>query len=249
MDEYEGTMGHETAGVQALRGQETLSDEERRAWRRWAGTRPVTRTRGRSRSPRRASDHVAGGPGRRGQEGDDEEEQGDVASFMHKGGRRDSREPSGDRRRRWRDEGAGRDRSRERRATTRGGAREERIRQRVTRETRHLVPAGGCWAEWGEGGGGREHARGSNSVEVASASTGQRRTADRTGDEMDVLQATGEWFVILGLRDVGEEQMEPSNAITKERQARARSLLTGLSERDLGHHGPSTAPTDRDAVH
>ena len=234
VDYYEGTMGHESEGLQALRGQETLTDEERRAWRRWAGTRARSPRHGRSRSPRGASDRTARGTVEHGGAREAAEDQGDVASFMHKGGRRDSRDPRGGRRRHWRDEGAGRDRSRERRANDRGGAREERIRQRVTREIRHLGPAGGCWAEWGDGGGARDRARGSATEELASASTAPRRTVDRTAEEMDVLQATGEWFVILGLRNVGEEQMEPSNAITKERQARARTLLTGLSERDLG---------------
>ena len=228
VDYCEETMGHESAGLQALRGQETLSNEERRAWRRWAGTRARSPRHGRSRSPRRASDQAAGGPEGHGGEREGDEEQGDVTSFMHKGGRRDSRDPGGGRRRHWRDEGAGRDRSRERRTADRGGAREERIRQRVTRETRHLVPSGGCWAEWGDGGGARDHARGSASAEVASASTGPRRTADRTVDEMDVLQATGEWFVILGLRTPTRSPRRSPRRGRQEREACSQASQRGI---------------------
>ncbi|CAE7907718.1 unnamed protein product, partial [Symbiodinium microadriaticum] len=72
---------------------------------------------------------------------------------------------------------------------------------------------------------------------AAEAVDERRRTCLRQYDYPEGAgkggQATGEWLVLLGLRNGGEEQVEPQNAITRERQARARTLLTSLPERDL----------------
>ena len=40
-------------------------------------------------------------------------------------------------------------------------------------------------------------------------------------------------MVITGLRQEGQEQLEPSNALTKHAQGSARDALRRLSERDL----------------
>ena len=169
----------------------------------------------------------AGGPSQR------EEDLGveDAVSLMHRGTRSPAREESGRRRRRsrrWDGEG-GRDRSRGARAgdRTNANSRAERVRERVTRESRQLVPAV-CrpdrdeWQEWRPSRG-----------EPASASTAPRREPGLGSNELDLVQATGEWFLLLGLRQPGEEQVEPSNAITRQRQAQTRTTLTAMSDKDL----------------
>ena len=124
------------------------------------------------------------------------------------------------RHRRRRDPRSGeRDRSRNARPAA-GSNRALRIQERVTRETRHL---------------GRECATSSweprRPVPEDTAGQAPARTAD-TG-EMDILEATGRWFVMLGLRRSGQENLEPSNAMTKSMQAEARSTLRSMSEADL----------------
>ena len=237
VDYYEATIGHESEGLQALRGQQVMPEREQDEWRRWAGATRSEAAPARSRSPRRTG-RTSTGRARPQQregghdEGRGEDSHGDVSSFMHRNTREDSRDKGGDRRRHRRDEGRDRERSRDDWSNSGGGGREARVRERVTRETRRLLPTT-CWAEWGEEGGRRDRPRGS---EPASASTTTRRPptrGDRTDGELDILQATGEWLVLFGLRSSGEEQVEPQNAITRERQARARTLLTSLPERDL----------------
>ena len=237
LDYYEAAIGYESDGLQALRGQEVMPAGEQDEWRRWAGSPRRTARPTRSRSPRRTGRSVPGraGPqqsGDRHMEAGGEDPQGDVSSFMHRNTRDDSREKGGARRRHRRDEGRDRERSRDDWSGSGGGGREARVRERVTRETRRLLPTQ-CWTEWGDEGGRRDRPRGG---EPASASTTTRRAparVDRPEGELDILQATGEWLVLLGLRNGGEEQVEPQNAITRERQARARTLLTSLPERDL----------------
>ena len=235
VDFYEATIGHESEGLQALRGQEVMPEAEQEEWRRWAGAPRGEVNPARSRSPRRTGRMAPGRalPQQRREghmEAEGEEPQGDVTSFMHRNTRGDSRDGNGRRHRR--DEGRDRERSRDDWSGSGGGGREARVRERVTRETRRLMPTQ-CWAEWGDDSGRGVRPRGS---EPASASTTTRRTptrVDRPEGELDILQATGEWFVLLGLRNGGEEPVEPQNAITRERQARARTLLTSLPERDL----------------
>ncbi|OLP91571.1 hypothetical protein AK812_SmicGene26725 [Symbiodinium microadriaticum] len=107
-------------------------------------------------------------------------------------------------------------------ASTRGTSRhrELRIRERVTRETRNLGRecAASSWQSWQP-----------EPEEPAGHGAGP---ASGTG-EMDILEATGRWFVIMGLRPPGQESTEPSNALTRRMQAEARTTLRSLSERDL----------------
>ena len=37
VDYYEATIGHESEGLQALRGQQVMPEREQDEWRRWAG--------------------------------------------------------------------------------------------------------------------------------------------------------------------------------------------------------------------
>ena len=194
---------------------------------REAGSQTRTARPSRSRSPRRSGSMSTGRPGQRTSDDPRENEHEDETSFMHRGTRNDSREGSGEGRRHRRDEGPDRDRSRTRWTEERGGGREERVRERLTRETREtrrLTPAT-CWTEGG--GGWRDRGMASKGSEPASASTATRRPPERAEGEMDIL------LVIMGLRNSGEEQLEPANAITMQRQARARSMLTSLSDKDL----------------
>ena len=233
LDYYEAMVGSETEGLRALRGSETMPETEQAEWRRWAGLHRGPRRSPRSRTPRRTrqSSQAEERPWQRG--GNDEvgDSAGDASSLMHRSTRSNSRE--GDRRRRrsrrWDAPDRERERSRGPRTSNPATTRDERIRERVTRETRSLVPSH-CrseWQDWQEW-----HHSGPRS-EPATASTATRRTADTPGGELDLIQATGEWFVIMGLRGTGEEQQEPSNAITRQRQAQARTTLTGMSDRDL----------------
>ena len=224
LDFYEAASGFESDALLALRGRPTMEPRDREAWRRWAGM-PAASRPSRSRSPRRVdTQRTSTRP-----EPDRDQDNQDVASFMHRFNRGDSR---GDDRRRRRsqrgDGGRNRERSRERGSSARGGGREERVRERITRETRRLTPAS-CpsneWYDWRPSADARS--------EPASASTDVRRASNNTGTEMDLLQATGEWFVILGLRAQGDEQVEPANAITKQRQARARTTLAAMTDRDV----------------
>ena len=224
LDYHEAASGHESDALQTLRGRPNMAPSEREAWRRWAGmpTHPGRTTR--SRTPRREQRNGA----RPAEASRQPEDSQDATSFMHRYIRGDSRDNT---RRRWRnhrgDSGRERERSRERgSASHSGGGREQRVRERITRETRRLVPE--CppseWHDWTASTGTRS--------EPARTSTDERRNV--TGDtELDLLQATGEWFVIMGLRAQGDEQVEPANAITKHRQARARTTLAAMSERDV----------------
>ena len=74
LDWFEGNIGAETESLQALRGRPTMSEEEMETWRQWAEETPTTsRTRERSRSPRRTPTTSSGPPA-------------DETSFMHRGG-------------------------------------------------------------------------------------------------------------------------------------------------------------------
>ena len=60
----------------------------------------------------------------------------------------------------------------------------------------------------------------------------QRDLRDGAG-QMDIVEATGRWFLLLGLRHAGNVRDEPSNALTREAQRRARAALQPLSDYNL----------------
>ena len=222
IDQVEGMMGFETEIVQRNRATPTMSDEEMEAWRRWASTRGTSRTRPRSRSPRRTPSRNPSTTRRRTLTRGDQEGS-DITSLMHRGTWGDSRSNKGGRRRDRRRRGTrgdDRERSRPPRAGDPARHRELRIRERVTRETRNLGRecAASSWQSWQP-----------EPEEPAGHGAGP---ASGTG-EMDILEATGRWFVIMGLRPPGQESTEPSNALTRRMQAEARTTLRSLSERDL----------------
>ena len=155
------------------------------------------------------------------------EEAGDSVSLMHNywGDRGTG---SGERRRRTRRRSRpDRDRSREHRGAGQSN-REQRVRARVTRETRTLGPRE-C-SDWSRGANDTRTPGATGSTPPAST---RGATSSGAGGELDIIQATGQWMAITGLRRPGEEQLEPSNALTKQAQNSAKTALRGLSERDL----------------
>ena len=202
LDWYEATVGAETDGLQRLRERPTMSNAEMEQWRTWAtsGTTSTRHTRTRSRSPRReAGPTVAGG---------DEEQLGDETSLMHRGGRGNSWGDSGHEsrgRRRSRHRRRSRSRNRYGSAAAEPSNREARIRQRITGETRHLVPrcrenSTNRWAAESPPGG----AAGSH------VNTSRRAVPSSVNSEMDLLEATGRWLRLTGLRREGEEGASPA---------------------------------------
>ena len=222
-DQVEGIMGFETEVVQSNRATPTMSEQDMEEWRHWAGMRGTPTTRDRSRTPRRGTTRTSSTSRltRSAVPGEDPTT-GDATSLMHWGTWSDSRTSNGGRRRhrRRRSPRSGeRDRSRNGRPAM-GSTRALRIQERVTRETRHL---------------GRECATSSWEPRrpVPEDTAGQAPTHTAVTGEMDILEATGRWFVMLGLRRPGQESHEPSNAMTKSMQAEARSTLRSMSEADL----------------
>ena len=214
LDWYEGTIGFESEALQNMRGSPTLPASELEEWRVWSGMIPRRQPRSRSRTPQR--DHR--GPGQR-------PEEGDASSLMHWDNREDSRHREGTRRRRTHVRGErGRERSREGRGGRRvPSTREERVRSRVTQEVRQLVPRHCPESEpWEPSGTG------------ASASTEPPRGGSRREPDMDIIQATGRWFKYFGLRQRGQENHQPANAMTRELQHELQEELRGLSEWNLG---------------
>ena len=223
VDWYEANIGMESEGLQRLRERPTMSAAELARWREWANsgsTTPGTRTRSRS-------------PAGRQRERREQDHGDDLTSLMHRGGRGSSswedhgRMSRGSSRRRAssRRRGRSRDRREERRTPT---TREERIRQRVTEETRHLTP----WTCRDNHSGWSEPSRpASTGGERAAPST--TRVAPSSGHEMDSLEATSEWTRMIGLRQPGQERVEPCNALMKHVQVNARRQLGELDERNL----------------
>ena len=89
IDSFEAQVGHESAALQALRGQMTMPQGDRDSWRRWAGIRPGAVTRSRSRSPRppRSGAGQRLGPGNTAQRVTEDETEnmgGDEVSMMHR---------------------------------------------------------------------------------------------------------------------------------------------------------------------
>ena len=223
MDWYEATAGAETEGLQRLRERPTMSNAEMEQWRTWAtsGTADARGTRSRSRSPRREAGLTSAG--------DTGEQPGDETSLMHRGGRGNSwedarRESRGRRRSRHRR----RSRSRERHGAEGASNREARIRQRITGETRYLIPR--CH----DNGTSRWTAKSSPSGATGShLDTTRRPVPSSVTSEMDLLEATGRWLRFTGLRREGEERREPSNALTRQAQADIRRELQTLGDRNL----------------
>ena len=232
VDLYEANIGHESAALQGLRGQSTMPQQERDEWRRWAGFPRPRPTRSRSRSPIRPRPRATQSR-RLEREAPVESEQvledsgGDVVSLMHRGNREDSREGREARRRRTA-RGEGRDRSRERGAPNRmGSSRDERVRARVTEETRRLQPRG-CSAR------DEDRVERSSPGAASSRAPPPRHTIRGLGPDMDLIQATGRWLYYFGLRSRGYENFEPANAMTRQTQQELQQELQGLSEWNLG---------------
>ena len=218
VDRYEATMGFETEGVMRLRDGAVMTQEERDEWRRWAGLqRRSSRTR--SRSPRRTT--------RTSPEQRRDPDAGDHLSLMHRG---DKPHPTGrgSRRRRARRE-APRSRSRGTSTHNRAGNREERVRQRLTEETRWLTPRGCRWAEWTEGPRNEAASSHRDAPQLALPSTA---TPSAEG-EMDLIQATSEWLRAMGLRRPGQEHLEPSNALTQMTQREMREMLRRVNDASM----------------
>ena len=217
VDRYEATMGFETEGVMRLRDGAVMTQEERDEWRRWAGLQRRS-PRSRSRSPRRST--------RMPQEQRRDPDAGDHLSLMHRG---DWPHPTGrgSRRRRARREAP---RSRSRGTThARAGNREERVRQRLTEETRWLTPRGCRWAEWTEEPGSEPASSHRDAPQLALPSAA---TTSADG-EMDLIQATSEWLRAMGLRRPGQEHLEPSNALTQATQREMREMLRRVNEASM----------------
>ena len=217
-DQVEGIMGFETEVVQNNRAQPTMSDREMEAWRQWAGLRRAG-ARSRSRTPTRATRTppatTSSGEQEQGQETED------FTSLMHRGTWSDPRAHGRrrDNRRRRTTRSNERDRSRRTRTTTGASSRELRIRERVTRETRRLGDecAASSWQSW----------------QAEPAAVARTPSVAPRAAEMDILEATGRWFVMLGLRQPGQETHEPSSAMTRQMQAEARTTLRTMTDRDL----------------
>ena len=228
VDFFEAMSGFETEEVQRNRGSPTMPSQELQSWRRWAGMEVPTENRGRSRSPRGTTRTRYPGSAQATQgNGVTGEDAGDSTSLTHNywGDRGTG---SGERRRRTRRRNRpDRDRSREHRGAGQSN-REQRVRARVTRETRTLGPRE-C-ADW---------SRGANDTRTPGATGSTPSTSTRgaapsgAGGELDIIQATGQWMAITGLRQPGDEQLEPANALTKQAQNSAKTALRRLSERDL----------------
>ena len=249
VDMFEATIGAETESLMRLRGQDTLTDEQRNDWRDWAIAfrsqhSTQQRDRARSRSPRRTehtdegslmqtTQRMAHGRDQRAKE--TETEAGDDTCLMH----RNSRLSNGDRRRSFsRRRRQGRPRSRSRGGwwgdNRHMGPRERRIEARMTEETRRLEPRACSWRPEREAEG-TESAPSSGPARPEPRGpppTLTRPTRAET-EQMDILQATGKWFQVFGLRQEGEEQLEPANALTRGRQQAARQLLRPLSEQNI----------------
>ena len=223
-DRFEATMGFETEQVRQHRGIATMPPNELQEWRSWAGLIDVQATRRRSRSPRREGGtrrQSSTTTARQQEERVEQQEGSDFSSLMHSyGGSRGSGHNDRRRRTRRRNTGPDRGRSREHRGPIPSN-REQRVRERVTRETRTLAPRE-CsgWTTSNEGLG-------------TDGAPSTRPPLRRNTTEMEIVQATGKWLQIMGMRRRGEEQLEPSNALTRQMQADARSALRPMSDRDL----------------
>ena len=229
VDWFEGMIGAETESLQRIRDQPNMAAETRADWRDWAQAATTSRsTPPRSRSPRRPLSRAPG------EDQDDRDGGSDVTSLMYTGNRGSSWENTRRRARR-RSTTRPRERSRDRRwERPTASARDERVRQRITGETRRLVP--------------RDlHAEPEPEGRCEDNSTGGRATSSRDGMpdttgtglsrpgevEIDIVQATGRWTRLIGLRGPGEYQQEPSNAILKRRQNEARRELRTMGEANL----------------
>ena len=205
VDRYEATMGFETEGVMRLRDGAVITQEERDEWRRWAGLqRRPSRTR--SRSPRRTT--------RTSPEQRRDPDAGDHLSLMHRGDKPHQ---------------TPRSRSRGTSTHNRAGNREERVRQRLTEETRWLTPRGCRWAEWTEGPRNEAASSHRDAPQLALPSTAMPSAEG----EMDLIQATSEWLLAMGLRRPGQEHLEPSNALTQMTQREMREMLRRVNDASM----------------
>ena len=215
VNSYEEEMGFETEGVMQMRDSPTMTIAERETWRRWAGINRRRARRSRSRTPQRTTERAEGQA--------QEEQEGDDLALMHRGDRPSPTRPSS-RRRRGPRRAAERSRSRGRADSVRGaGNREERVRLRLTEETRWLVPRS-CPPLLERRGD-------------PSSSHREPRpptTAPPPRDAgLDIIQASSEWLRVMGLRRPGQEDTEPANAMTRTAQQNARIMLRQQSEQGL----------------
>ena len=233
VDWFEGEIGAETESLQRLRNRPNMATETRSQWRDWAlttgtGARPTTR----SRSPRREGQPTSSATTSTWETVED------AVSLMHTGGRGHSwedRSSDGRRRARRRRTHRTRERSREGRwERPTASTREERVRLRVTGETRRLVPRERPEErEPGEPANLTGHSRATSSWEDSGPS-GAASGAIRSDEcEIDIVQATTRWLRLMGLRGPGEYSLEPSNAILKSRQRTMRRELGVMGDANL----------------
>ena len=233
VDWFEGEIGAETESLQRLRNRPNMAAETRAQWTDWAqttgtGARPTTR----SRSPRREGQPTSSATSSTWEAGED------AVSLMHTGGRGHSwedRMSDGRRRARRRRTHRTRERSREGRwERPAASTREERVRLRVTGETRRLVPRERPEErEPGEPANLTGHSCAASSWE-ASGPSGTASGAIRSDEcEIDIVQATTRWLRLMGLRGPGEYSLEPCNAVLKNRQRTMRRELGVMGDANL----------------